>query len=307
MKKTKIVLATCIALSIIHFSQAQARQVVTEDDRAFALKVIEQERSQSPVISPDTLAILYFANKTGKNTLDPLQKGFSILLMTDLSRLENIRLVERVKQQALAEELGLGASGLADPETSPRMGRLLGVRYLVGGDILPGHTDDLDIKSRLLEVKDGDILGQPEAQGLIADIFDMEKKILFEIIELLKLELTPSQKIRLEQPITTSIKALFYFFNAVECSDRGNYQEAARYYQKALEEDPQFLAAQDSLNELLSLGLATLQTRSRLLLEELGRRTATEDKLDNNLTTDNPKRPGDVPRPGVIGIIRVIW
>jgi TolB-like protein len=307
MKKTKIALAACMALLVIQLTQTEARQVVTENDRAFARKEIEQEKSQSLAISPNTLAILYFSNKTRKSTLDPLQKGISILLMTDLSQLENIRMVERVKLQALAEELGLGVSGLVDPDTSPRMGRMLGAQYLVGGDILSEYADELDIKSRLLDVKEGQILGQSEARGLVADIFSMEKKILFEIVELLKLELTPSQKIRLEKPLTTNIRALLYFFNGIECSDRGNYREAARYYQKALKEDPQFLVAQDSLNELLNLDLVTLETRSRLLLEELGKRSATENNLDNNPTTDNPKRPGDVQRPGEIGGIRVIW
>jgi hypothetical protein len=123
-----------------------------------------------------------------------------MLLMTDLSQVEGIQLVERVKFQALAEELNLGASGIVDSATAPRVGKLLGASYLVGGDLKGAQAPQFSVVSNLLQVKDQNSLGQPSANGQEEQIFDMEKKILFEIIELLKIKLTKVEKETLKRP-----------------------------------------------------------------------------------------------------------
>jgi curli biogenesis system outer membrane secretion channel CsgG len=60
------------------------------------------------------------------------------MLITDLSEVKGLQIVERIKLQALVEEMGLGASGLVEANTAPRVGKLLGAQWLIGGDILDG-------------------------------------------------------------------------------------------------------------------------------------------------------------------------
>ena len=104
--------------------------------------------------------------------------------------------------------------------------------------------------SDLLQVKDQSSLGQPSANGQPEKIFDMEKKILFEIIELLKVRLTKAQKEKLKRPLTTSYRALIYLSLGLDASDRGNYGSADFYYRKALEQDPQLTPATNAIKEL---------------------------------------------------------
>ncbi|MBE9580499.1 MAG: hypothetical protein IMF18_02650 [Proteobacteria bacterium] len=81
--------------------------MVTEEVRSWAKEALEQEKALKTISAPNTVAILYFYNKTEWSNLDLLQKGLTIMLITDLSKVEEIQIVERVKLQALVEELDL--------------------------------------------------------------------------------------------------------------------------------------------------------------------------------------------------------
>jgi TolB-like protein len=237
-------------------SASWAGQVVTQDVRLWAKGAIEQEQALGTISAPNTVAVLYFDNKTGLPDLDLLQKGLALMLMTDLSKLKEIQVVERVKIQALSEELGLGVSGLVEPETAPRMGKLLGAEHVVGGDILKEKADEFLLNSNLLKVPAEEFLGQPKAEGkLLEELFRMEKDLLFEIVAELEIELTPEQEADLRKPLTTSLAALLLLFEGVQYSDGGGFTKAYELYQGALKQDPNLLPAQEAMQELQQMGL----------------------------------------------------
>jgi TolB-like protein len=306
MKRSTVLILGFISLFMLQSSLVQAGQVVTKNDKAWAQQAIEQEKSREPVCTPNTLAVLYFRNTTGKETLDLLQKGLAFLLMTDLSQLEKIQLVERVKIQALVEELNLGTSGLVNKDSAPRVGRLLGASYLVGGDILPASAAELEVRYSLLGVKDGHVLGQPDAEGKLEDIFNLEKKILFEIIDLLQIQLTPEQRAKLQKPFTTNLAALMNFVNGMDSSDKGDYSKAGNYYQKAIQQDPQMQPAQDALNELKSHSLVTAPKRSQVMLRTLENSTSTTASPTKSVVTKESDNPGVIERSGA-GDVKVKW
>jgi TolB-like protein len=308
MRKTIIIILCSLSVFIIHDPIARAGQVVTDTDKLWARSVIDQEKSRKAVLSPNTLAVLYFRNKTGQTSLDPLQKGFALLLMTDLAQVENIQLVERVKFQALAEELNLGESGIVDNTTAPRVGKLLGASYLVGGDLTGSQTSELGVVSNLLQVKNQSSLGQPTATGQMEQLFDMEKKILFKIIDLLKIRLTPEKKAKLEKPFTTNLNAFLSFMKGIEASDQGKYKDAERYYNKAMREDPQLRPAQDALDELRSLNLVAAPAKRGTLLKDLGKSTSTTTSLGEDYPLQESDNPGVIQRSiPESGNIKVKW
>ena len=283
-------------------SQAFAGQVVTEDVRQWAQDAVAQEQAIKPAPAPNTVAVLYFHNRSQNPQLNPLQKGLAFLLMTDLASVGDIRLVERVKLQALVEELNLGVSGLVEKDSAPRMGKLLGAGYLVGGDIRGSKEIELGIHSNLLQVKGQSTLGQPSAEGMLAQVFELEKKILFEIIDLLKIKLTEDQKERLKKPFTTNYKALIYLSNGLDASDRGNYSRAAIYYHQSLGQDPQFQPAKNALDELRGLGLVMIHPRSDIMLKAQAEQNSSTTSLGNNTPTFREFKPGSNE-----GQVRVTW
>jgi TolB-like protein len=273
-------------------------QVVTEDVRMWAKKVLAEEKALGVLTEKNTLAVLYFRNKTGQADLNPLQKGFAVMLTTDLSSVKGIQVVERIKLQALTEEMGLGVSGLVEPDTAPRVGRLLGARWLVGGDI----TASLKVQANLLDVPSSEIIGQPDVEGTLSDLLRIEKEILFKIIELLKIEITPEQRAILRKPCSTRSSALIAFFKGIDASDRGDYEKAAEFYESALMDDPDICEVRNTLRELQVLGLVNLRKRSGNLLKSLKQQTSLTDQLTADELNKRKGEPHDTPTPVKIDI-----
>lgn len=295
MKKklfSKILIFVLIWIGIA--SSSWAGQVVTESLKSWAQQALEQEQSLKIISTPDTVAVLYFNNKTGWSKLDLLQKGIALMLITDLSNVKKFKVVERARVQALVKESGLGELGLIESGTASRVGRLLGAGYLVGGDILKPGINEFQLKSDLLKVSAKGIAGQSTSEGkLLEELFQMEKDLLFEIIKLLKIELSVEEKELLKKPLSTSIDALLNFFKGIDNSDRGNYRQAVIFYKKALKADPDIGIARDSLRELHELGLIP-KKKKHLLLRSLKNRTSLTDQLTSEESVKRAKTPKDV-------------
>jgi TolB-like protein len=256
MKTKKLLILIIFALfSTASFGTASGGQVVTDEARAWAKQALEQEKSLKAPVAPNAVGVLYFPNRTRQPDLDPLQKGIAVMLITDLSKVKGLTVVERIRLQALVEEMKLGASGLVDQKNTSDVGKLLGAHWLVGGNLLSGQASVLQIKSNVLDVPKGQISGQPDAEGMLDDLIRMEKDLVFETIKILKIEPTSQELVELKKPLTTNINALLDFSRCIDQSDRGNYQEAAGFCKAALAADPLFGLALTTLQELTSLGV----------------------------------------------------
>jgi len=294
MRKKLNLLYYILLLMFSSTALAPAGQVVTEDVKAWAQRTVAQEKALQAVLDPNSVAVLYFYNKTGMRKLDPFRKGLALMLITDLSQLKGISLVERIRLQALTQELELGESGLVEPQTAPRVGRLLGAAYIISGDMIKGALEKIKINSNLLDVMNKTVFGSPMTEGIMQEFFRMEKEILFEIIKLLKIKLTSQEKNKLQKPLSTNTNALFFLFQGIEKSDQGKYREAADFYKKALQHDPRLKLAGDALSELQQLGLLKKKKRSRSLLKELRDRTSLSDRLTKDNAVKRARTPKDV-------------
>jgi TolB-like protein len=301
-RRTLLSTGILICLGLFLSAPSWAGQVVTQEVKAWAQKAVEGEKALKAPPARNTLAVLYFKNQTGQPEIDPLQKGIALLLITDLSKVKGLQVVERVQFQALAEELGMGASGLVDPDTAPRVGKILGVRWIAGGEILRGKVEELRIQSSPLEVATQEILGQPFSEGQFRELFRIEKELLFDLIKLLRVEVTPAEQEDLRRPCSTNTRALIALFKAVDAGDRGNYARAAEFYETAIKEDGKICIANEGLEELRVLGLITGQKKSLDLLRSLRDQTS----LTNQLTTKEVEKrvppATSVPTPINIGI-----
>ncbi|MEW5801070.1 MAG: CsgG/HfaB family protein [bacterium] len=274
------------------FSSSWAGQVITNEDRAWAKSVLAGEKGLGAPGASNTLAVLSFRNTTGKQELDPLQKGLALMLITDLSQVESIQVVERVKLQALVDEMELGKSGLVDMDQAPRIGKLLGAQHLIGGDLQNGQTHAMQIKALFLDVPTAEILKQKIAEGDLAGLFDLEKELVSDILTFLMVELTPEEEKRIQRPLTTSIKAAMAFFQGIAASDSGDYRKAARFYKQALKTDPGISRARESLLELQDLGLVPRAKSSDSFLRSIKDQTSLTDQLTPEDVIKRAERAG---------------
>jgi len=236
----------------------QAGQVVTRDDRAWASRVnskAQQEKEEAGVGSTNSITVLYFDNKTGQKNLDVLQKGMAVMLISDLSKIDKIQVVERVKLQALLEEMGLAGTVPLSQGTSRKIARMLGTYYVSSGYIVPGKFTKIQLHPSMMDVPFKTVKRQDIIVGEINELYRIEKDVLFNIIKDMNISITPEEQERLSKPLSKNDIALLALFTAIDFSDRGQYDKAAAFYREALVEDPDLHMAGDGLQELQRLGL----------------------------------------------------
>jgi TolB-like protein len=256
MNIQRIVLTAFLALLICGVSflnSYAAGQLVTQETRDWAKKTIENEKNIAAAMDKNALLVLYFLNYTNHKELNSLEKGMTLMLLTDLSQVPNLQLVERIKLQALAEELKLGSSGLVDAKTAPRVGKLVGAHWVVGGDFV-GKTKQFDTKSRLLNTTTSKVSAHFSVPGTFEEILKTEKELAFDIVKQLNITLEPAVVAAIRKPCSTNLKALDALFRAVDASDRGEYQKAEGLYNEALAADPDVCVAASALQELVRMG-----------------------------------------------------
>jgi len=281
-----------VFLSVL-VSQAGAGQLVSTADREWAKNAVADEKSLSAPAGKDTVAVLYFRNGTGDPSLDPMRKGIPLLLATDLSGVPGLSVVERTRLQALNDETGLGASGLVEAGTAPRAGKLLGARWLVGGEIGREKPTRIDLASNVADVPAGTTTGKASAGGEIEKLFEVQKDLLFGVLKLLEVQVTPDQEKRLRKPCSKSATALVALFLGVDAGDRGDLEKAEGYYRKALQADPGVCIASDAMKEIEAAraNAPAAGNRSRKLLKTLRDGTS----LTDSLTTKEPLLRGGKP------------
>jgi TolB-like protein len=238
---------------------AQAGQVITQEERAWARQILTQEKALGKRKTQNSIAVLYFNNRSGREDLTPLQKGLTVMLIRDLAKVEQVEVVERTKMQALLDEMELGTSGLMDAETAPEVGVLLRTSYVAGGDMLQGTAAELEINASVFDVSLDKFTPLQPVVGAVHQIAKLEKKVLFCILEHMQIALSPKQKAELTRPLSTRTTALLALFAGIDYSDRGLYLRAAKMYKQALLADPKLKMAKDALLELKGMGLVTAE------------------------------------------------
>ena len=77
------------------------------------------------------IAISYFDNTSGLEKYNALSKGLADMLITDLSNIKSIQIVEREKLEALLKEINLSESKFIDQTTAQKLGKGLGASYIL--------------------------------------------------------------------------------------------------------------------------------------------------------------------------------
>jgi tetratricopeptide (TPR) repeat protein len=213
---------------------------MAESVRLAKQALMEERKLQTLSPKPRTVAVFYFEDISPDDRFRHLQKALAAMIITDLSQVESLQVVERVRVQFLLAEMGLGQTGIVDERTAPRVGRLLGTESLIVGTMEPGS---LRVKTSVASTSQKGVVGAFSVMASEPEFFELEKQIVFQIIKLLDVSLTPEEKRELERYHTKNLNAVVYFGQALEALDGGNWQEAKDFFKKALVEDPEFWLA----------------------------------------------------------------
>jgi tetratricopeptide (TPR) repeat protein len=177
-------------------------------------------------------------------TLAPLGRGMTDLLIGDLARSSQVQLLERDRIQAIVDELALAQSGQTDAASSVRAGKLVRAGRVVQGAITQTGTRNLTVNAAVLNVASSQQQGRDvTASDVLDQIFAMEKNIALGIFDQLGVRLSAADRTALEQRPTRSLQAFLAYSNGLVAADNGRYDEAAKFFDQARSIDPGFAQA----------------------------------------------------------------
>lgn len=234
---------------------------------------------------PRRVAVYQFAYLGTSEQYAPLGRGLGDLLTNDLSRVPGLVVVERVRLQELMKELELSQTGFVDPATSPRIGRLLGAGSVTGGtyNVLEGHT--LDVSAAMVDTRTARPSEPQNRTAALSDFLQVEKDLVFALVEQMGIELTPEQRARIDYRPTENLQAFLAYSRGLLEEDAGNYRRAARHFREASRLDPNFNEAADRA-EAMDFQTAAAGTIEEVI-HSLHSPTPSADLLTNRITNLN--------------------
>jgi TolB-like protein len=189
--------------------------------------------------SLQTVAVFPFAYLGDEPRYAPLGRGLGEMVQADLAGISTLQVVERLRLQALLDELELAQSDAFDPAATPRVGRLLRAGRAVGGSF--DVTDrDLRIDAALWELETEPSPDLQTRSDDLDELFDLKREVVLALVEQMGLQLTAEERAFLDRVPTRSIQAFLLYSRGLEEEDAGNFALAAQQFRQAVKADPSF-------------------------------------------------------------------
>ena len=195
---------------------------VAQPDLSPVTADLAEERQSAPL----TVTVLPFESLGSNGDQAYLARGISSDLMTDLSRLPNLRLIRP-------------SSEASSSQSAPS------ARYLVAGSV-QREAGALRINIRLVDTASNQQLWSERFERPFGDLFAVQDEIVRMLTEVLPGKLTDAARQRLANRYTRSLEAYDYFLRAQALflvRQAGVNEDARNLYRKALELDPKFARA----------------------------------------------------------------
>lgn len=202
-----------------------------------------------------TIAILDFNNNSigeDKQIWEAMGKGLAQMLITDLSKLIKLKVVERERIQYLLDELKLQRDAAFDQQTVVRIGQQLGVHtMLFGGFSKINKTVRMD--ARLIKVETSELIKAEEITGKAEDFISLEKELALKIAKNLEIELSKHDHKQIKQTENKSLEAALAYSKGLSLLDQKDYKNALRKFREAVSINPNYTAAQKKIDLIKNL------------------------------------------------------
>ena len=222
---------------------------------AAAVACLALARAPAQAEAKPTVAILYFDYSGRDEDLAALRKGLAQMMISDLSGLDAIQIVERGRIEDVMAELKLGESHKLDAATAARAGKLLGARYMVLGGYFDLKTK-LRVDARVVEVESGKVIQSVGANGEADDFLGVEQKLVADVGAVLAKQLTLPPKAavvtpRVAPPAKLARRVAVLYSRALHDADSGNKPRAREELKQVVKDQPDFKLAMADLDKLM--------------------------------------------------------
>lgn len=283
------VLAVTLAMSACATAATSGRSApsprIREAEDAARQAIAVENQLRPDTLSVRTVGVLPF-NQAGLDTsMSALGYGLADLVRVDLSKSRQLRIVDRIRLDAIMRELQLAASGRSDSTTAPRVGRLVQARRIVYG-ALDTRGGAMGVSVGVADAATREVRSALATQLSLNQILDIEKQIAFRVFENLGVTLTPAERVAVEERPTKNIAAFLAYGRAVRYESELRFRDAEREYQEAVRLDPAFGLAATRAREVGGLAGNALADASQPQRNSMARATGvTVDRVNGVFTS----------------------
>jgi len=189
-----------------------------------------------------TIAIASFQNLTDNREIDWIGTGFAETLSTKLVNVKGIQVIERGRMVELLKEIKISIDGLTDEKTASRAGKFIGAEYMILGSFQK-IASQVMVNARIVEVESGKVQRSAFAKGDWENLFDIQEELALKLAKALGTPATESEKTRIAEKPAESLSAYEWFAKGRTYFGRFEYDKAIEAYGKALEIQPEYVAA----------------------------------------------------------------
>ncbi len=220
--------------------RAMALAILTAATALSTTQAVHAQADNRPIV-----AVMYFTNSALVNNAEyePLSKGVAELLITELSRNSNIRVVERDRLHQVLEEQNLSTSGRVDKESAVRVGKLLGAGHMLMGTFVIDPRDNMRLDVRAVNSETGEIAYVESIEGKAAKMLSMISDLGAKVNGGLDLPARSADAPKFNDAggkNPNQFRAMLLLSRALEEQDRKNVPAAVALYKQALEVNPDF-------------------------------------------------------------------
>jgi TolB-like protein len=235
-------------------------------------------------VNAKTIAISYFDNSSGDAKYNALSKGIADMLITDLSKIKGVTIVEREKLEKLIQEIKLGQSKYFDPSTAQKLGKGLGAQNILTGSFyILDNTIRMD--ARLIDVQTGGIIFAEQVSGNKNNFFALHQQLANLLAKKLNIPYSPDLSGLYKASDEVTLSEVVSFSNALELQDEGMNGEAKQLLEKTIKTNPKFHFAQNKLDEIKEWLKKVELEREKLISEELKNTINTLDPANEKFGT----------------------
>lgn len=201
----------------------------------YQIQLFKNPVVKQTVIENNKLAVLPFQNISPDNETDYFSDGLTEELIMHLSRIKELQVVSRTTTMHFKNT----------QKDIHAIGKELSARYVLEGSVRK-HMDDLRITAQLIDVKTDSHLWAETYKGNISDIFDIQESVAKQIVQALRVTLSPEEQVELGKRSTLNTQAFELNLHAREFLFRKvkSYLLAAiDLFQNAVELDPRYASA----------------------------------------------------------------
>ena len=227
---------------------AELKNLTSTDD----LKATKELNARTKNANAKRLAIIYFDNSGGEPSMEKLKKGLADMLITDLSNVNMLAIVEREKLEEILKEQKLNGNKEFDPNTATKVGKLLGAQVILTGGYFE-MMGSLRIDARFIDVETGKILKSDGVDGIFSNFFKLQKQLSWKIIKNMDVKITESEKKALEESDSKEkvpLEMIANFSEALDLFDSKKLKESKILVNKILTKYPDFKPAKNLLQKL---------------------------------------------------------